>query len=145
MTESECCQKLRDGLKAVRVELQELLDVLSIDETTSTDEPRVSETKSDFFDQITQGDQLTVGDDLYRKVLKIITSLGYASTLVLQHRLEISFRQASSILTNLERDGLVGPAHGFRPHKVLRPAYALVENLDAGVESKSKSLNRNEQ
>jgi DNA segregation ATPase FtsK/SpoIIIE-like protein len=142
MTESECCQKLRDGLKAVRVELQELLDVLSTDETTSTDEARItqgeSETKSDFFDQITQGDQLPVGDDLYRKVLKIITSLGYASTLVLQHRLEISFRQASSILTNLERDGLVGPAHGFRPHKVLRPAYALLESLEPGIESKSQ-------
>lgn len=142
MNQSECCQKLRDGLKAVRVELQELLDVLSTDETASTDDPRPaqtgSETKSDFFDQITQGDQLAVGDDLYRKVLKIITSLGYASTLVLQHRLEISFRQASSILTNLERDGLVGPAHGFRPHKVLRPAYALLESLEPSVEGKSK-------
>ena len=142
MDQAECCQKLRDGLKAVRVELQELLDVLSIDETSSTDDPRAtqsgSETKSDFFDQITQGDPLPVGDDLYRKVLKIITSLGYASTLVLQHRLEISFRQASSILTNLERDGLVGPAHGFRPHKVLRPAYALLESLEPSVEIKSK-------
>jgi DNA segregation ATPase FtsK/SpoIIIE-like protein len=142
MDQAECCQKLRDGLKAVRVELQELLDVLSTDETTSTDDLQAtqsgSETKSDFFDQITQGDPLLVGDDLYRKVLKIITSLGYASTLVLQHRLEISFRQASSILTNLERDGLVGPAHGFRPHKVLRPAYALLESLEPSVETKSK-------
>ena len=140
MSESESCQKLRDGLKAVRVELQELLEVLSTDDNSSSDEHHPAqtsvETKSDFFDQITQGDQLPVGDDLYRKVLKIITSLGYASTLVLQHRLEISFRQASSILVNLERDGLVGPAHGFRPHKVLRPAYALLESLETGAESK---------
>lgn len=129
-------------MKAVRVELQELLDVLSADETSSSDDGRTSlsgsEAKSDFFDQITQGDQLPVGDELYRKVLKIITSLGYASTLVLQHRLEISFRQASGILVNLERDGLVGPAHGFRPHKVLRPAYALLESLEPGVENKRK-------
>lgn len=135
-------------MKAVRVELQELLDVLSTDDTVSTDDPRTTESgpepKSDFFDQITQGDPLSVGDDLYRKVLKIITSLGYASTLVLQHRLEISFRQASSILVNLERDGLVGPAHGFRPHKVLRPAYALLDSLESGVESKSKSINQTE-
>ena len=140
MSESESCQKLRDGLKAVRVELQELLEVLSTDDNSPSDEHHPAhtsaETKSDFFDQITQGDQLPVGDDLYRKVLKIITSLGYASTLVLQHRLEISFRQASSILVNLERDGLVGPAHGFRPHKVLRPAYALLESLERGAESK---------
>ena len=142
MDESECCQKLKDGLKAVRVELQEMLDVLSTDEAASADDGRTTqsdpETKSDFFDQITQGDPLLVGDELYRKVLKIITSLGYASTLVLQHRLEISFRQASSILANLERDGLVGPAHGFRPHKVLRPAYALLESLEPSAESKRK-------
>jgi DNA segregation ATPase FtsK/SpoIIIE-like protein len=122
--------------------------VLSTDDTASTDDPRTtqsgSETKSDFFDQITQGDPLSVGDDLYRKVLKIITSLGYASTLVLQHRLEISFRQASSILVNLERDGLVGPAHGFRPHKVLRPAYTLLDRLESSVENKSKSINQTE-
>ena len=127
-------------MKAIRVELQELLDVLSTDETVSSnDHPSpdsVVETKSDFFDQITQGDHSPISEDLYRKVLKIITSLGYASTLVLQHRLEISFRQASSILANLERDGLVGPAHGFRPHKVLRPAYALLESLESGVERK---------
>ncbi|HKP87574.1 MAG TPA: DNA translocase FtsK [Blastocatellia bacterium] len=140
MSDAETYQKLREGLKAIRVELQELLDVLSTDETVSSnDHPSpdsVVETKSDFFDQITQGDHSPISEDLYRKVLKIITSLGYASTLVLQHRLEISFRQASSILANLERDGLVGPAHGFRPHKVLRPAYALLESLESGVERK---------
>ena len=141
MSDAESYQKLREGLKAIRVELQELLDVLSTDETASSGEHQSSEssaeTKSDFFDQITQGDQSPISEDLYRKVLKIITSLGYASTLVLQHRLEISFRQASSILANLERDGLVGPAHGFRPHKVLRPAYALLEKLESGIESKN--------
>jgi len=141
MSDAESYQKLREGLKAIRVELQELLDVLSTDETASTNEHQSSEssieTKSDFFDQITRGDQSPISEDLYRKVLKIITSLGYASTLVLQHRLEISFRQASSILANLERDGLVGPAHGFRPHKVLRPAYALLESLEPGIESKN--------
>jgi len=141
MSDAESYQKLREGLKAIRVELQELLDVLSSDETASTNEHQSSEnsveTKSDFFDQITRGDQSPISEDLYRKVLKIITSLGYASTLVLQHRLEISFRQASSILANLERDGLVGPAHGFRPHKVLRPAYALLESLEPGIESKN--------
>jgi DNA segregation ATPase FtsK/SpoIIIE-like protein len=141
MTDAESYQKLREGLKAIRVELQELLDVLSADETASSDEHPPAEngagTKTDFFDQITQSDHQPISDDLYHKVLKIITSLGYASTLVLQHRLEISFRQASSILVNLERDGLIGPAHGFRPHKALRPAYALLESLESSVKRKS--------
>ena len=138
MTETENLQKLREGLKAIRAELQELLDTLSTDgevPASGANGAAGDESPTDFFDQITRGDQIP-DDELNRKVLRIITSLGYASTLVLQHRLEISFRQASSILANLERDGLIGPAHGFRPHKVLRPAYAMLEQLDTKRESK---------
>jgi DNA segregation ATPase FtsK/SpoIIIE-like protein len=142
MAESESCEKLRSGLKAIRLELEEILEALSTGETSAVYEERPSlkanEPKEDFFDQITQGDQLPEGDELYRKVLKLITSLGYASTLVLQHRLEISFRQASSILADLERDGLIGPAHGFRPHKALRPAYLLLEKIESGLKNQSK-------
>lgn len=140
MVESESLQKLRDGLKTIRAELQELLDALTTEADAPPSEPNapppVDETSGDFFEQITQGDQLPDAD-LHRKVLRIITGLGYASTLVLQHRLEISFRQASTILAGLERDGLIGPAHGFRPHKVLRPAYALLERLESKRESKT--------
>ena len=137
MTESESLHKLREGLKAIRAELQELLDTLSTEEVapaSGSNGVAVVESHTDFFDQITRGDQIP-DEELHRKVLRIITSLGYASTLVLQHRLEISFRQASNILANLERDGLIGPAHGFRPHKVLRPAYAMLEQLDTKRES----------
>lgn len=123
-------------MKAIRLELEEILEALSTDEADAASEQaetlKAQGPKEDFFDQITQGDQLPEGDELYRKVLKLITSLGYASTLVLQHRLEISFRQASSILADLERDGLIGPAHGFRPHKALRPAYQLLEKIERG-------------
>jgi DNA segregation ATPase FtsK/SpoIIIE-like protein len=136
MAESESCKKLRSGLKAIRLELEEILEALSTDEADAASEQaetlKAQGPKEDFFDQITQGDQLPEGDELYRKVLKLITTLGYASTLVLQHRLEISFRQASSILADLERDGLIGPAHGFRPHKALRPAYQLLEKIERG-------------
>lgn len=142
MTESEGCEKLRSALKGVRLELEEILGTLSTDETGAVSEQadteKASEPKEDFFDQITQGDQLPEGDELYRKVLKLITALGYASTLVLQHRLEISFRQASTILADLERDGLIGPAHGFRPHKALRPAYQLLEKIERGSKNQGK-------
>jgi DNA segregation ATPase FtsK/SpoIIIE-like protein len=142
MTESESCKKLRSGLKAIRLELEEILEALSTEEAEAANGQaealKASGPKEDFFDQITQGDQLPEGDELYRKVLKLITSLGYASTLVLQHRLEISFRQASSILADLERDGLIGPAHGFRPHKALRPAYQILEKIEKGTMNKSK-------
>lgn len=142
MTEPESCEKLRSGLRAIRVELEEILETLSADEAGTAGEQRetlkANEPREDFFDQITQGEQLPEGDELHRKVLRLITSLGYASTLVLQHRLEISFRQASSILADLERDGLIGPAHGFRPHKALRPAYQLLEKIERGAKNQGK-------
>lgn len=142
MAEPESCEKLRAGLKAIRLELEEILDALSTDEAGASDDlhqgQKADEPKEDFFDQITQGDSVPEGDELYRKVLKLITGLGYASTLVLQHRLEISFRQASSILSDLEGDGLIGPAHGFRPHKVLRPAYQLLESIEERAKNQSK-------
>lgn len=142
MAETESCKKLRSGLRAIRLELEEILEALSDDETSAVNEQaealRVGEPKEDFFGQIIQGDELPEGDELYGKVLRLITALGYASTLVLQHRLEISFRQASSILAGLERDGLIGPAHGFRPHKVLRPAYQLIEKIEARTKNQSE-------
>ena len=129
-------------MKAIRLELEEILVTLSTDEADAVngqeDQQKSGEAKEDFFDQIIHGDHLPEGDELYRKVLKLITTLGYASTLVLQHRLEISFRQASSILADLERDGLIGPAHGFRPHKALRPAYQVLEKIERGSKTQNK-------
>jgi DNA segregation ATPase FtsK/SpoIIIE-like protein len=144
MAEDENCQKLRDGLKAVRGELEEILNALSSDPGGAVDEardaapiPPAGDAPPNFFAEITQGDQAP-DDELYRKVLRIITSLGYASTLVLQHRLEISYRQASSVVAALEHDGMVAPAHGFRPHKTLAPAYALLESLEAKLGDQRK-------
>jgi len=142
MAEDEKCQKLRDGLRAVRGELEEILNTLSGDAGSAADEardataiPPVNGATPNFFTEITQGDQAP-DDELYRKVLRIITSLGYASTLVLQHRLEISYRQASSVVAALERDGMIAPAHGFRPHKTLAPAYELLESLETTLKDK---------
>src|ERR1044071_7799501 len=100
MNEAINCQKLREGMKAMRVELQEILDVLSTDTTVSADEQSIPETccqsGQDFYEQIIQNEQLPEDGELCRKVLEIITNLGYASTLVLQHRLELNYRQATN-------------------------------------------------
>ena|SRR5215216_3512006 len=141
MNEAIDYQKLREGLKAIRVELKELLNVLSTETTVPADEQLAAETccqsGQDFFEQIIQNEQLPEDGELCLKVLEIITNLGYASTLVLQQRLELNYRQATSILADLERDGLVGPAPGFRPHKVLPPAYALLNRLEGEMSSQS--------
>ncbi|HEX8185539.1 MAG TPA: DNA translocase FtsK [Blastocatellia bacterium] len=135
------CQKLREELKAIRVELKELLRALSTETPAPVVERPASkaccDSSQDFFEQIIRNEQLPEDGELCRKVLEIITNLGYASTLVLQHRLELNYRQATSILADLERDGLVAPAPGFRPHKVLPPAYALLNRLEGEFRTQS--------
>lgn len=135
MSQHVNCQELRERIKVIRVELKEILAALSTDAAVTAGEQLSAETccpdGQDFFAQIVRNEQLPEDGELRRRVLEVITDLGYASTLVLQHRLELNYRQASSILADLERDGFVGPAPGFRPHKVLPPAYALLNHLGA--------------
>ena len=135
MTEYESNQRLRDGLETIRAGLGEIMDFLSNDGTESRRQPEHDcESEADFFEQITQCDHAPISDRLYRKVLTVITTMGYASTLVLQTRLEIDYRQAINIIAELERNGLIGPAHGFRPHKVLPTAYAVRERIEEEYE-----------
>lgn len=134
MTELENYKRLRDGLRAIKIELEEMRAVLSTGEFESDYVQPVREIESeDFFEQIIQGDRLPARNDLYKKVLNLITNLGYASTLVLQTRLEISYQQSLDVIADLERSGLIAPAHGFRPHKVLSTAYALRERMESGM------------
>lgn len=134
MSELENYTRLRDGLRAIKLELEELKAALSTNEfEPEIARPTAEPEREDFFEQIIQGDQLPVRNDLYRKVLNLITNLGYASTLVLQTRLEISFQQALDVIADLERSGLIAPAHGFRPHKVLSTAYALRERMETSI------------
>jgi DNA segregation ATPase FtsK/SpoIIIE-like protein len=138
MNETAKCQTLRKGLKAIRLELEELANAIADD--------RVSELNveqdlnihikpaNNFFADLTQADLLPEDEHLYRKVVTLITDLGYASTIVLQQKLGINYGQAVNIVADLERDGLVEQAHGFRPHKVLPAAYAMRERLEISLE-----------
>jgi DNA segregation ATPase FtsK/SpoIIIE-like protein len=132
MMHSARCEKLRDEMIAIRAGLEEVMELLSTDsERRSRD--RIVEPSCvgmDFFGEIVQPDELPEDEELFRKVLSLIIELGYASTIVLQHRLEINYRQAASIIADLERAELIGPAHGFRPHKVMPAAFDLYERLE---------------
>jgi len=135
MSELENYTRLRDGLRALKLELEEMRAALSTDGLESEIARPTAEPESeDFFEQIIQGDRLPARNDLYKKVLNLITNLGYASTLVLQTRLEISYQQALDVIADLERSGLIAPAHGFRPHKVLSTTYALRERMEVSIQ-----------
>jgi hypothetical protein len=138
MSESANCQKLRQGIKAIRLELEELANAIADDRVgelpTDRDLTILIKPSNGFFDEITQADYLPEDDELYGKVILLITDLGYASTIVLQQKLGITYSQAVNIVAELERQGLVEPAHGFRPHKVLPAAFAARESLEISLE-----------
>ena len=93
--------------------------------------PPPDEGRTDILKQIVLSNELPEDESLFEKVLYLITDMGYASTMVLQHKLEMSYRQAADIIAEMERSGLIGPAHGFRPHKILPCAYAIRDRLEA--------------
>jgi DNA segregation ATPase FtsK/SpoIIIE-like protein len=140
MNEASKCQTLRKGIKAIRLELEELANAIANDrvaELNIEQDIAIHIKPSNFFDEITQADLLPEDEHLFRKVVMLITDLGYASTIVLQQKLGINYSQAVNVVADLERDGLVEPAHGFRPHKVLPAAYAMRERLDISLEKQS--------
>ncbi|MEW6212867.1 MAG: DNA translocase FtsK [Acidobacteriota bacterium] len=129
MTEMEQNRKLRERIREIRFGLQELLIALSTERHIYNDAQTASE---DFFEEIVESNHSAISEELYHRALALITDLGYASTLVLQTRLEISYQQALNLVAALERSHLIAPAHGFRPHKVLPAAYELRERLESG-------------
>ncbi|HEY7545672.1 MAG TPA: hypothetical protein VID27_12350, partial [Blastocatellia bacterium] len=74
MTEMEQNRKLRERLREIRFGLQELLVALS------TDPCIAPPAKQDFFEQIVEGNQSPISEELYHRALALITDLGYAST-----------------------------------------------------------------
>ena len=135
MIQSASCQKLRTELKAIRVGLEEVLQMLSSDYDSNIKDHTADlsdQSCISFLNEIIRPDEMPEDEEMLRRVLDLIIELGYASTIVLQHRLEINYRQASSIVADLEKAKLIGPAHGFRPHKVLPAAYEMQERLGAG-------------
>jgi DNA segregation ATPase FtsK/SpoIIIE-like protein len=127
---SECtkCQKNREDVKSIIAGLKEVLTLLSTGEGAPADgvsPSHVAGQGEDSLKQIVFGQEVPEDEALFRAVIKLITDAGYASTMVLQHKLEIDYRQAVNLIAELERAELIGPAHGFRPHKVLPGAFAL--------------------
>ena len=60
-------------------------------------------------------------DECYDMAVRIVTEAGKASTSMIQRHLKIGYNRAARIIDMMERDGVVGPADGARPRKVLAP------------------------
>lgn len=64
-----------------------------------------------------------IGDDEYDEVydlaVQIVTDQGKASTSMIQRHLKIGYNRAARIIDMMEREGVVGPADGAKPRRVL--------------------------
>lgn len=58
-------------------------------------------------------------DTLYSQALDVVLGTGNASTTFLQRKLKIGYARAASLIDMLEQKGVVGPAEGSKPRKVL--------------------------
>lgn len=71
------------------------------------------------FDESTAEQDQGSQDSLYEEAKDIILSTGNASTTFLQRKLKIGYARAASLIDQLEARGIVGPAEGSKPRKIL--------------------------
>jgi hypothetical protein len=64
----------------------------------------------------------TSDEGLFQKCLEVIRSEGKASIALFQRRLRLRFSRASSLMDELEKRGIVGPAKGSAPREILSDA-----------------------
>lgn len=86
------------------------------------------------FDKMSGGnsslDDFEPSDDLYSQALDIIVSTGNASTTFLQRKLKIGYARAASLIDELESRGVVGPADGSKPRKILATRAGIAAQSD---------------
>ena len=58
-------------------------------------------------------------DPLYEKALELVLTFRTASTTFLQRKLKIGYARAASLMDELEQNGIISPADGSRPRRIL--------------------------
>lgn len=61
----------------------------------------------------------TSDDPVYQQALEVVMENGSASASMLQRRLRVGYNRAANLVEEMERNGIVGPAQGSKPRKVL--------------------------
>jgi len=61
-----------------------------------------------------------IDDSLYEKAVSLVELAGYGSTSMLQRKLKIGYNRAARLMERMEEEGIVGPADGSKPRKLLR-------------------------
>lgn len=74
-------------------------------------------------------------DTLYEQAKDTVLSTGNASTTFLQRKLKIGYARAASLMDQLEKQGIIGPAEGAKPRKIFG-AKGKSEDLAEDLEEK---------
>jgi S-DNA-T family DNA segregation ATPase FtsK/SpoIIIE len=66
-----------------------------------------------------EGIEDDLSDELYDQALAIVSEMKDISISVLQRKMRIGYNRSARMIERMERDGVVGPADGSKPRKVL--------------------------
>jgi len=72
------------------------------------------------YDGGSSGKKAESTDSLYEQALETVQTTGNASTTFLQRKLKIGYARAASLMDELEKNGIVGPADGARARQILK-------------------------
>jgi len=62
-------------------------------------------------------------DEKYDEAVELVTRSGRASISLIQRHLRVGYNRAARMIEVMERDGVVGPADGAKPRKILAKSY----------------------
>ncbi|MBI5753648.1 DNA translocase FtsK [Candidatus Peregrinibacteria bacterium] len=69
--------------------------------------------------KISPGDADGEGDDMYEEAFQLVVQTRKASASLLQRHLKLGYARAARLIDLLEKNGVVGPANGAKPRRIL--------------------------
>lgn len=106
------------GIYVDRKEIEKVTNRLKLTVDPVYDDTIVNGSKSEG-GTIVDGGSGADQDDLYDEALALIQQTGKASASLFQRRLSVGYARAARILDILEENGVIGPANGAKPRKIL--------------------------
>jgi S-DNA-T family DNA segregation ATPase FtsK/SpoIIIE len=98
-------------------ETERIVDFLKSQGPTSYDEEIIKSVERETSSGLSGSDEEY--DEKYDEAVALVCELGQASISGVQRRLRIGYNRSARIIEMMEREGLVGPADGAKPRKVL--------------------------
>lgn len=97
------------------------------------EEKAVTDKKANAFEE---GGAENVYDQLFEKAAEVVMETGQASTSFLQRKLSVGYARGAKIIDQLQEYGVIGPAEGSKPRKVLMTKQMWLEKraYDSGKE-----------